>query len=162
MCECKRIVSVNGKCNDLAYMTINHLKFEHDGYLPYVGKFGGDYIDINVCLDCGKIQDWQPVSDQDIKDLDEYQDKFGDGGEEDDEDSPSTITLESLRNPRSLSEEELVASEHGAALVAIEHAFGRNWRVDPKVKRWLQVQLESPDDVNPTTLKAIQLILDEL
>jgi hypothetical protein len=59
-CEPKRIASINAKCSDLCYIRIG--QSEHDGYVPDdMGIGGGDYINFDLCLECGKIQGKFPV-----------------------------------------------------------------------------------------------------
>jgi hypothetical protein len=54
-CLSNRILSVMGKCSDMCVVEFNER--EHEGYVPVdCGIGGGDYIEFNVCLDCGKIQ----------------------------------------------------------------------------------------------------------
>jgi hypothetical protein len=71
-CKCGsiRMIKINAKCNDLAFIEIPHLKADHDGYIPYLGIIGGDYLDLTICLDCGQIQNWEPIPDTEIKDND--------------------------------------------------------------------------------------------
>jgi hypothetical protein len=33
-----------------------------------IGIFGGDYTTIKVCMDCGKIQNWETISDEEVLD----------------------------------------------------------------------------------------------
>jgi hypothetical protein len=61
-CKCKseRILSVSGKCSDIGSVSIGSQKKE--GYVPYdMGIGGGDYIEFNVCLDCGQMQGTWPL-----------------------------------------------------------------------------------------------------
>ena len=77
MCDCSRVVKIYLKHNDTAHTRIPHLNFEKEGYLPYIGILGGDDTQISICLDCGKIQNWVPISDDEIKETDEYKEVFG-------------------------------------------------------------------------------------
>jgi hypothetical protein len=61
-CECgsNRIMKVSGKCSDMfgAYDG----KREYSGYVPFgLNVGGGDYIEMDYCLDCGKIQGKFPI-----------------------------------------------------------------------------------------------------
>ena len=59
-CESDRIASFSAKCRDLSSTRIGDV--EEDGYLPYdMGVGGGDYLDIEVCLDCGQLQGAWPL-----------------------------------------------------------------------------------------------------
>ena len=58
MCEHKRTNSVSAKCSDCFNMTMteDNVQTEQSGYVPCdIGIGGGDYIEFNYCLDCGKI-----------------------------------------------------------------------------------------------------------
>ena len=76
-CKCgsTRLMLVYGKCNDVAGILIKHLDFDYDGYLPYIGVIGGSEIHLNICMDCGTVQGWEPVTDKMIKGLDEYKEE---------------------------------------------------------------------------------------
>ncbi len=59
-CGSERVAGVNGKCSDMCHYTLGD--FEMDGYVPKkVGIGGGDYLDFDYCLDCGKLQGKFPV-----------------------------------------------------------------------------------------------------
>lgn len=68
-CKCGsvRLMEISCKHNDLASLNVAHLDIkEYYGNFPYVGSFGGDYTDLTVCLDCGQIQNWKPISDDEL------------------------------------------------------------------------------------------------
>jgi hypothetical protein len=70
-CQCgsDRFININGKCSDLASMSIPSIDFEHDGYLPHLGiapGIGGDYLELSICLDCGTVQEWEVKSDEEL------------------------------------------------------------------------------------------------
>lgn len=58
MCNCNlpsRILKVNAKCSDMCFVQLDGE--EHVGYVPDdLGIGGGDYVNFEVCLNCGKIQ----------------------------------------------------------------------------------------------------------
>lgn len=67
-CECgsKRILSVSAKCSDLCSASFGSL--EHDGYVPSIESLGGgDYLEIEVCVECGRLQNFEPLTDKQIK-----------------------------------------------------------------------------------------------
>lgn len=65
--RCVRVMHVNAKQDDRGGVSIPHLDLDHDGYVPHgLGIGGGDYLRFTVCLDCGKIQNWEPLSDDDV------------------------------------------------------------------------------------------------
>ena len=54
-CHSERVASLTAKCSDLCGVTYGVA--EHDGYVPSdMGIGGGDYVEFDWCLDCGKIQ----------------------------------------------------------------------------------------------------------
>jgi hypothetical protein len=68
-CSSVRILGINAKCSDLFGMTY---KNEHGtGYVPtnlIFGKDGfGDYVEIDFCLDCGKIQGQFPIAEDTVE-----------------------------------------------------------------------------------------------
>ena len=68
-CDSGRLIMISGKCNDAASMSIPHLDFDHHGTTPHIGLcdgVGGDYLELTICLDCGKIQDWEPKTDEEL------------------------------------------------------------------------------------------------
>lgn len=65
-CKSERLAFLEGKVNDMG--SINLLdKIDIKGYMPYIeGICGGDYIDMLICFDCGKIQREWPLTDKEI------------------------------------------------------------------------------------------------
>jgi len=54
-CGSDRILEISAKCNDMCILRFQGV--ENDGYVPRdlpIG--GGDYIEIDICLDCGIAQ----------------------------------------------------------------------------------------------------------
>lgn len=67
-CKCgsNRIIGVSAHSSDLNVVTYNDMA--HEGYIPYgLNIGGGDDVEIDFCADCGAIQDFEPLSDQDIR-----------------------------------------------------------------------------------------------
>jgi hypothetical protein len=64
---------IGGKCNDMSHLQIPHLNVDHDGYMPHLGIFGGDYIELSICMDCGTIQNWEPVTDEMVAENEELE-----------------------------------------------------------------------------------------
>jgi hypothetical protein len=65
-CGSKRVLFVSGKCNDLCFVEYDDV--EKDGYVPdHLGIGGGDYIEIEVCMECGQLQGEWPKDDESIK-----------------------------------------------------------------------------------------------
>jgi len=64
-CDSDRILSLRGKTSDLCFTDYDGESYE--GYVPSgAGVGGGDYIDVSVCLDCGKVQGDFPVGEPDL------------------------------------------------------------------------------------------------
>ena len=64
-CGGTRVLQISGKVSDLC--SLNFKGVEHDGEVPsdlVIG--GGDYIEIDICLDCGKAQGIENVEDPDF------------------------------------------------------------------------------------------------
>ncbi len=65
VCNSKRIFLISAKSSDCNICIFNGK--ERDGYAPLVNNVcSGDYVDISVCLDCGKVQGKFPVEDPEI------------------------------------------------------------------------------------------------
>lgn len=61
-CKADRVASINAKCSDLCFAEYNGK--EKDGYVPKdMGIGGGDYVEIDYCLECGRIQGDFPLPD---------------------------------------------------------------------------------------------------
>ena len=64
-CGSNRIVFINAKCSDLC--TAQYNDFESNGYVPEgIGIGGGDYIDFEYCIQCGKIQGEFPIKENEL------------------------------------------------------------------------------------------------
>lgn len=54
-CKSNRVISVSAKCSDCCGVNLGNVS--HEGYVPEgLGIGGGDYIDFDLCLDCGQLQ----------------------------------------------------------------------------------------------------------
>jgi hypothetical protein len=61
-CNSKRILRINAKTADRCFAYYNGN--ERDGYAPEIPGLGGDdYIEFQVCLDCGQMRGTWPVDD---------------------------------------------------------------------------------------------------
>jgi hypothetical protein len=61
-CESARVIWFGGKISDRFGAGIS--SHEHDGYvLGGMNIGGGDYIEIDMCLDCGRVQGQWPVEE---------------------------------------------------------------------------------------------------
>jgi hypothetical protein len=74
-CNSPRIAIVGGKCSDMAWVNIESDNVDYQGYAMIFDN-GGDYINIDICLDCGQVQGKFPISRKEIKEI------FTDGEED--------------------------------------------------------------------------------
>jgi len=147
MCKCDRIINVYMKHNDIAVTNFKHLGFEMEGYLPYVGGvFGGDDTNIDICMDCGKIQNWKPITDEEVFDLDEYK------AEQKEE---QQLVSQYEESNASIA----VTLERNLIVAVLGDNFGWNWRENSDAKEMLTAELSTSTG---KTLEAIKLILKEL
>lgn len=59
-CESEQVISISAKCSDRCFTTFPDGTGK-DGYVPYIsGLGGGDYLDVDICLDCGQAQGTWP------------------------------------------------------------------------------------------------------
>lgn len=78
-CGSESILEISAKCNDMC--VLNFRGIEHEGYVPRdlpIG--GGDYIEVDICLDCGKAQGIEEIEDPEF-----YTDEVGEIDEDDEE-----------------------------------------------------------------------------
>ncbi len=62
-CASNRIAEISAKCSDLCFIKIPGFK-EHDGYVPNsLNIGGGDFVRLELCLDCGQVQGEFPITD---------------------------------------------------------------------------------------------------
>lgn len=65
-CASDRIAKISGKCSDMFQFETEGI--EYNGYVPInLGVGDGDYIRFSYCLDCGKIQNSFPITNEDVK-----------------------------------------------------------------------------------------------
>lgn len=59
-CGSQRMMLVGGKVSDMCEVVVGEIR--HDGYVPrdmHIG--GGDYLEIDICLDCGQAKGEWPL-----------------------------------------------------------------------------------------------------
>lgn len=67
-CTHDRTISINAHSSDLNNIEVPHLGIEKDGYLPFIkGIGGGDDVNIEICLDCGTVVGFDPMTDDEVK-----------------------------------------------------------------------------------------------
>ena len=70
MCDCAKplILNISGKTSDMCCYKIPALGIDKDGYVPYgLGVGGGDYLTVSVCLACGKLQKFTPMTEDEVR-----------------------------------------------------------------------------------------------
>jgi len=71
MGERKMKIHIGGKCSDCCWATVTdkdgNILHEEDGYVPDWFFGGGDYIDLIIDNDTGKILNWVPIKKEDLK-----------------------------------------------------------------------------------------------
>jgi len=66
------ILKVDAKCSDLCsliYTDKEGKQIQSDGYVPEgigIGEFYGDYIEMEIDMETGQIQNWKPLTDAQI------------------------------------------------------------------------------------------------
>ena len=61
-CSSERVAKIGGKCTDLFHAELGTI--QQEGYVDdRWGVGGGDYIEIKLCMDCGKVQGTFPITD---------------------------------------------------------------------------------------------------
>jgi len=64
-CKSERVLSMSAKCSDLCHCYF--MGHEKDGYAPDLDPLsGGDYIEFDVCLECGQVQGEFPITDDQL------------------------------------------------------------------------------------------------
>jgi hypothetical protein len=65
-----RTLQLSGKCSDLCFTIFNdgEKEYKQDGYPPNIkGLARGDYVDVTINLDTGKIINWTVPTNEEIK-----------------------------------------------------------------------------------------------
>lgn len=61
-CKSERLLGIKAKCDDRCSVDFN--AYQNHDYVPRdIGLGGGDYIEFDVCLNCGKVQGEFPLED---------------------------------------------------------------------------------------------------
>jgi hypothetical protein len=65
-CSSSSVLHISGKTDDRFSASFKNL--EHDGYvLSGVNIGGGDYVEMEICMNCGQVQGTFPVTDDRVK-----------------------------------------------------------------------------------------------
>jgi hypothetical protein len=66
-CGSDRVLSAQGKCSDLTSFSIGSIQ-KNGGYVPSdMNIGGGDYIEFDLCLECGQIDGHWPCPETDLE-----------------------------------------------------------------------------------------------
>ena len=80
-CSSDRLLSIGGKVSDM--FNAEYKNVSYNGYVPDdLGVGGGDYLEMDICLDCGKVQDILKAADPEF---------FTDAEESEDEDDEDDL-----------------------------------------------------------------------
>jgi hypothetical protein len=61
-------LKINAKCSDMCYTSVPELGLEKDGYVPNgLGIGGGDYIELTIDIETGKIDGWKPLNEETLR-----------------------------------------------------------------------------------------------
>ncbi len=65
-CQSNRVVNISAKSSDLNFISLGDKVL--DGYVPDdMGIGGGDYIELDYCLNCGQIQGTFPLPETELE-----------------------------------------------------------------------------------------------
>lgn len=69
MCDHERTTDVFLFHRDAATVSIPHLEFNIQNYVTseFGTPFCGEYTRMKICMECGQILNWKPVTDADIQ-----------------------------------------------------------------------------------------------
>ena len=67
-CPHDRVIQINGKTSDMRSVSVPHLDLEDYTGSVRIGDIArGDYMNIRLCLGCGVALNFQPMSDDEVK-----------------------------------------------------------------------------------------------
>jgi hypothetical protein len=65
-CGSELLLNISAKCSDACFAKFGEL--EHEGYVPRIkGLGGGDYINLQVCVACGQVQNLEPLTEPELR-----------------------------------------------------------------------------------------------
>ena len=65
-CKSVRVACIGAKCSDLCFISLGGK--DHDGYMPRdMGIGGGDYVEFELCLECGQVQGTWPQAPYELE-----------------------------------------------------------------------------------------------
>lgn len=156
-CECgsPRIMEIYAKHNDLATMTVRHLHVRVDGYLPYIGIFGGSELNLKVCMECGRIQKFKQITDDEIQKSAEVKETIRLQNKK----KKLNEKLEATMNPEpaTFSLKDVARQK---VVVLLINEFGLDWRRNAEAKAILQDALRVAE--GPAKAEAIRELLESM
>lgn len=58
-------LKITAKCSDMCCTSVPELGLERHGYVPSdIGIGGGDYIELTIDTETGKVEGWEPLSEE--------------------------------------------------------------------------------------------------
>jgi hypothetical protein len=133
-CDHSRKMSLYMKHNDLASLSIPHLKIDRDDYLPSVGILGGDDTQFTVCMECGQITDWKPITDAEIKLACR---NINDEGDDEDEIAEQRKQERKREEPIVVQPNPKFQEVQDKLEKELVEQFGAGWRTDRDVREFL-------------------------
>jgi hypothetical protein len=163
-CKCgsNRIAHIQGKSRDLNSIEIPHLDFEHDGYMMELGVGDGDYIEFSLCLDCGQVQNFEPITDETIKESEEWKMRHDADDDDDDADDSVTRARPNSRDKPTQFEKAITLKdmEKKRAITLMQDAFGPLWQKNKEAIDILKTTLGKPE-AGAALREAIEELLNE-
>jgi len=165
-CKCgsDRIAYINGKTRDLNSISIDHLNFEHDGYMMDIGVGSADYIEFDLCLDCGQVQGFTPVTDEMIMESEEYNLKRPGVVDSSIKEPISEYEKTPRPDPQGRTSHEAPLTrkymEKKRVITLMQDAFGPLWQKNEDAIDILKTTLGKPES-GPALREAIEELLNE-
>ena len=134
-CKHDRIIQIFCKVNDLALLKIPHLNIEHEGYIPSIGILDGE-IEFAICMDCGHIQGWEPITDRMVEDNEVLMEALAEERRE-----AKRLAARAAEKPE--PEITLASAYVRRVTQLLVSAFGKNWHVEAEAKDILTNELNN-------------------
>lgn len=134
-CNHERVMSLYMKHNDLSSVYVDHLDIDYSDYMPHVGIFGGDDTQFAVCMQCGQIRNWKPISDAEIRKATR---RVNDEGDDEDEVAEHHRQERSKEDPVVVHADPKFASTQQTLENALLTQCGAGWREDPSVRTFVE------------------------
>ena len=162
-CGSVRFMEVFAKHSDLANMEIPHLELKHDGYMPPLGPFGGDDFDIHICMECGKIQNWKPITDTEVFEaFNVEEDEIPEDADEEDVPRSKERGADKAATAREPASFSMIDVEKQRILQLLRFGYGEQWWKDDEAIEILQGEVANTLPSNATTRVVCMAMLKQL